>query len=76
MVTSVYVADLRRVLRWVCPSPSGGVVFWIIAAVVAVVLLGLIRWSSSRDKARGRGPVDQAAGTRVKREHQSRGFSA
>jgi hypothetical protein len=48
---------------------------WLVAAVVVVLLLGLGLWSSGREKAKGRGPVDQSAVTRVKREGQERGFS-
>ena len=48
---------------------------WIIVAVVALVLLSLSWWSSRRSKARGRGPVDQAAVTKARREGQERGFS-
>jgi hypothetical protein len=49
--------------------------FWIIVAVVAFVLLSLSWWSTSRSKAKGRGPVDQSAVTKAKREGQERGFS-
>ena len=49
--------------------------FWIFAAVIVVLLLGLAVWSSIREKASGRGPVDQSAVTKVKREGQERGFS-